>query len=209
MIGIMIGAAAVLGTAFVLRRAHWRRYGHRRGCGHAYYGHYQGRHGGWQGDCQGKGHGYGDARGWNDPHDEGPFGDHDPHERGRGWGRARFGGWGPDAVDRWAGMLAWRLDATREQAQVIRDAFRSVHDELHSLREEGRSTRDDVAKALAGERFDEELLGLLFARHDERLESLRRTLVGALAKVHDALSPEQRERLARLIGRRFGFGYRI
>ena len=123
---------------------------------------------------------------------------------GRGPGPAwRRGGF----ADRWSDMLAWQLDATAEQAEVFRKEFRSVREELRSLGDERGATLGDLGKALGGERFDAEVMGELFARHDQRLEQLRRALVGALANIHAVLEPAQRERLAKLIGRRgFGFG---
>jgi Spy/CpxP family protein refolding chaperone len=213
MLGIMIGTAAILGTAYVLHRTRRRYYGG-RGCGYGHHRRWHDHHGhhGHHHHCHGhdpyRG-GYGDARGWNDPRDdyEGRYDDY--RRRGPSWGQGFGRGFDRGSVaERWAGMLAWQLDATPEQAEVIRTAFREVHDELHTLRDEGRATRDDLGKALAGERFDEELLGHIFARHDERLTNLRRSLVDALAKVHDVLRPEQRERLVRLLGhRKFGPGW--
>ncbi len=61
--------------------------------------------------------------------------------------------------------------------------------------------------ALRRSTFDGVLLGEQFARHDTILENGRKAFVGLVAKVHDALEPEQRERLADLVerGPRFGF----
>jgi hypothetical protein len=47
--------------------------------------------------------------------------------------------------------------------------------------------------------FDEVLFGELFARHDSTLERLRKAVVGALAKTHDALDDRQRQRLGDMI----------
>jgi Spy/CpxP family protein refolding chaperone len=112
-------------------------------------------------------------------------------------------------ADRWASMLAWRLEASPSQSEVIRQAFHSVSDELHAVADERKTTREDLGKAVSGEQFDEQVMRDLFTRHDERLEQIRRSLVAAIAKVHEVLEPVQRERLAGMLGKR-GFGpYRM
>ncbi len=59
----------------------------------------------------------------------------------------------------------------------------------------------------AGSTFDGVLLGEQFARHDTILENGRKSFVGLVAKIHDALEPEQRERLADLVERGPRFGW--
>lgn len=106
-------------------------------------------------------------------------------------------------------MLADRLDASREQEQVMSDALRELLGELRSLGDEAVGTRGDLGAAFGAERLDEQRLGELFARHDELLGTARKAVVGALSKIHDVLDPKQREQLSRWIGRR-GFGpYRM
>ncbi|MFV8752940.1 periplasmic heavy metal sensor [Nannocystaceae bacterium ST9] len=205
MLGIIIGTAAVLGTAaYCRRRAHrygygrrWGHHGHGHGYGQGFHGYgHHGCHGGWQGGHDESEHDH-----------EGFFGG-----QGRGpWGQGPWarGGFGGGMVDRWASMLAWRLEASPSQSEVIHAAFRSVADELHAVADERKATRDDLGKAVSGEHFDEQVMGELFARHDQRLEQIRRSVVGALAKIHEVLEPVQRERLAGLLGKR-GFGpYRM
>ena len=220
MLGIIIGTAAVLGTAAYCRR-HMHRYAHGRwghhggghGCGYGRWGH-EG-HRGWQGRGCGAGErGYEgsheDHEGFFGGHGRGPWGGYGRGYGGGGgspWARGGFGGGG--IADRWAGMLAWRLEASPSQSEVIREAFKTVHDELHGFADERKATRDDLGKAFGSEHFDEQVMGELFARHDQRLEQLRRSVVGALAKIHEVLEPVQRERLAGMVGKR-GFGpYRM
>jgi hypothetical protein len=183
MLCFIIGTAAVLGTA-----AYCRRRLRRHGCGGRW-----GHHHGYGHGC----HGYEDHEGFFGGHAQGA------------WSRGPWGRFGGGMADRWASMLAWRLEASPSQSEVIRAAFRSVADELHAAADERKTTREDLGKAVGGEQFDEQVMGELFARHDQRLEQIRRSLVGALAKVHDVLEPTQRERLAAMLGRR-GFGpYRM
>jgi hypothetical protein len=47
----------------------------------------------------------------------------------------------------------------------------------------------------------------VFSQHDDVIERLRKEAVGALARVHEALDPRQRDELARLL-ERGGFGPR-
>ena len=55
--------------------------------------------------------------------------------------------------------------------------------------------------AMRAATFDEVLFGDLFSRHDTALESIRKSVVGALARTHDALDERQRARLADLVER--------
>ena len=79
------------------------------------------------------------------------------------------------------------------------DAIEEFRTEMEGLRGEGRQSRQDVATALRKPSFDEVLFGELFARHDERMEKVRKAFVGLVAKLHDALDESQRERLAAVV----------
>lgn len=110
-------------------------------------------------------------------------------------------------------MLRWlfeRLDTTPGQEKVIRGAADELFDKLRGTRQTLRETRSDVARAFRADDFNAEILGDVFARHDGALDDLRKTAVGSLARVHDALEPAQRARLAELLesmpGRGWGGG---
>lgn len=119
-----------------------------------------------------------------------------PDESG-GW-RPRFGG--RRAGSRWILRAVMnRIGARPDQEATIREAMLDLEDTAHKLHGEGRKTREDIAEAMRAPGFDEVRMGELFARHDEELETLRRSLVGTLAKTHDALDEKQRRRLADLI----------
>jgi hypothetical protein len=170
-------------------------------------------HLGWAG-CHGGG-GYGG--GWGRWHhhrlhhhlhhgDHGGFGNH----RG-GWGEDFLGPDGPDwGADReprpfgrgsfFLGTLLDRLRATPVQERTIRAAFDEFRAETKRAGEgETKRTRQDLATALRNPSFDEVLLGELYARHDRSIEAVRKSFVGLMAKVHDALDEEQRARLAALV----------
>lgn len=95
--------------------------------------------------------------------------------------------------------LSHRLEATPEQARVIRTEVEELLEKGQELRRELRLSRDDVARAVRAESFDEEVMGESFARQDDQIRELRGAFVGALARVHDVLDDRQRKRLADLL----------
>ena len=82
---------------------------------------------------------------------------------------------------------------------MIRDEAEAFFEKTQELRRELRLSRDDIAKAMRHDGFDEEVMGESFARQDDRIREIREALVGALAKIHDVLDERQRQRLAGLI----------
>ncbi len=177
MFGFVIGLACLFGLARVIR-------GGRRGCGRGWYGRrwqYAGcgpGGGSWHGGSCGHG------GGWE--HDEDHHGHHGWRERAR-WGFMRG--------------LFERLDTTPGQEKVVKSAFDEVRKAAEGVKDDLMAARGDVAKAFRSEAFDESIAGDLLSRHDAKMDELRKTLVGALAKIHGALDPEQRERLARFLER--------
>ena len=202
MIGCLIfGGLAAMGIARVIH--------HRRMCG-------------WGGGCHGRMH-HGWGGGWH--------GGHPGYNGGRGWGalddeeRADFGG--PSFFgERFGGFppfggrmrkrfvvraILEHVRATPAQERVIGAAFEEFRDEMKRAGGgEGRRSRQEIIDALRRPTFDGVVLGEQFARHDTMIESARKSFVGLVAKIHDALEPEQRDRLAELIerGPRFFAGLR-
>ncbi len=193
MLGFVIGTICLIGLVKVLRhgRHGYGGYGYGGGCGSRRWGGGRdfGWGGGWGGDRGGPYRGHGG------------FGGHEHGERG--WGSGWGGGWGGDRGG--AGFMLRaifeQIDATPEQERVIVKAVDEVRDEARKQRDELGKTRADIAKAMRSPSFDEVLLGELFARHDTVMEAMRRTVTGALAKVHVVLDDKQRERVADLIER--------
>ena len=98
--------------------------------------------------------------------------------------------------------------ATPAQERVISAAVEEFRDDMKkNMGGEGRRSRKEIVDALRRSTFDGVLLGEQFARHDTILENGRKSFVGLVAKIHDALEPEQRERLADLIERGPRFGW--
>jgi uncharacterized membrane protein len=98
-----------------------------------------------------------------------------------------------------------RLETTPGQEKVILSAIDEVREAARKARGEARSSRKDVASAMRAPAFDEVLFGEMFGRHDTEMTELRKAVVGAFAKVHDALDEKQRARLADLIENGPGF----
>lgn len=188
MLGFLIGTACLIGLIKVLRGG-WRGYGYR----------------GWSGGSCGGGSCGGGSCGGGWGH-RGHGGHHD-HEGG--WGGSHHGGGWDRGGPFWLRGLFERLQTSPAQEKVIRDAVDEARRSASDLRDEGRHTRGDVAKAVRSASFDETVLGELFARHDTHLEKMRKDMVGVLGKVHAVLDDRQREVLAQIIERGpFAGGFR-
>ncbi len=195
MIGCLIaGGIAVFAISRLIHARRWC-HGWGGGCGsryggwHGWHGRHHGRHHGWGG------YGYG-------PDDGDPWGatfrDHD-HD---GWGG---GGSGKRFFMR---SVLSRVNASPAQERTIGVAFDEFRDEMKKLGGgEGKRSRQEIADAFRRTTFDGVVLGEQFARHDTVIEGARKAFVGLVARVHDALEPEQRTRLADLVERGPRFGW--
>ena len=96
-------------------------------------------------------------------------------------------------------MLSQRLDLTPAQEKVVFQSFGEVKDALRKGKGELRDSRRDVAKAFRATSFDAVLMGETFSRHDTTIEEVRKAVVGALARIHEALDEKQREKLAEIL----------
>jgi Spy/CpxP family protein refolding chaperone len=198
MLGFVIGVASLIGLAKLVRRGRCGHYG--RGYGNG-------------GRC-GEERGYGPRGGYG--HEDGHYRDHDgPHgeERGHGfWGhRGGFGGgfgrgFGRGPARFFMRQLFWRLETTPGQERVMLQAFEEVRQVMRDKRSEIHASREDVAKIISGATFDEAAVGNMFSRHDDALRAIRLAVTGSLAKVHEALTPEQRQRMADMLHRMPDFG---
>lgn len=112
------------------------------------------------------------------------------------WGRhGRYGG-----PRRWMlRRLFQHLDTTPGQEKVIAEAVDEVQRKAWAARESFFSSRGAFAKAVAGEHFDGAAVDATFETQQAAVEEVKKALREGLAKVHEALNPEQRKRLAELI----------
>ncbi|HVU04388.1 MAG TPA: Spy/CpxP family protein refolding chaperone [Polyangiaceae bacterium] len=101
-----------------------------------------------------------------------------------------------------------RLDTTPGQEKVILSAIEDLTDRAADAREGLAGTRKAVAEAIRGEHVDAQTFGALFDEHVTKIEQLRDEAARAAATIHESLTPDQREELARLVesGRRFRRG---
>ncbi|HEY4393989.1 MAG TPA: hypothetical protein VGP64_08005 [Polyangia bacterium] len=180
----------------IARAFHHRRF-YGGGCGGGGWHHRHLHRHGWHGGFDPR-----DEWGSFDREDSGefrsPFADADWRGLGGGFGP----GQGRGAKRFFVRRILEHVRATPAQERVITAAFEEFRDELKKgVGGEGRRSRKEIVDALRRSTFDGVLLGEQFARHDTILESGRKAFVGLIAKIHDALEPEQRERLADLVER--------
>ncbi len=198
MIGCLIfGSLAAMGLA---RAIH-----HRRWCGG----------GGWYGGGWGR-HGHGHGWHGHGPWGDGGWGSFDRGEPESDGGAGPFGGayFGEGGFPGLGGrrsrggkrfivrQVLEHLRATPAQERVIAAAVDEFRDELGKVGGgEARRSRQEIVEALRRPTFDGVMLGEQFARHDTAIEGGRKAFVGLMAKIHDALEPDQRARLADLVER--------
>jgi Spy/CpxP family protein refolding chaperone len=123
--------------------------------------------------------------------------------RGGGW-RGGYGRWGGG---RWGGgprrwmqrRLFELLDTTPGQEKVLDEVLDEVEKKAWAARDQFRGARGAYARAVRGEHFDGAAVSEAFDAQQVAVEELKKTLREGLAKVHEALRPEQRARLADLI----------
>jgi Spy/CpxP family protein refolding chaperone len=123
------------------------------------------------------------------------------------WGRGGYGG-------RWSGgrwmlrHLFERLETTPGQEKVIFDATDAVQKAWAKVWEEKEKSRQDLGRAVKGERFDQSAVREMFSRHDAVMDELRKTITGELAKVHEVLDERQRREVGDLLEHGFWGGGR-
>ena len=116
--------------------------------------------------------------------------------RSRGFGRFRRGwGWRSRLWD----MFEY-LDTSPGQEKVIRAEIAKLMDEAHGAKRAWRRSADHLARAMSTESFDESSVDQAFEAQDASLRELRQSVKAAMARIHDALDPGQRERLAEIFG---------
>ncbi|HEX4591764.1 MAG TPA: Spy/CpxP family protein refolding chaperone [Gemmataceae bacterium] len=116
----------------------------------------------------------------------------EPFEGQPGFG----GGWG---VRRPLRFLAHKLDLDQKQVAELARILDELKIERAQAEVDDRRARAEFADAILGTTFD---TGKAAAAGERRVQSaakLRDALTRALAAIHAALSPEQRERLAYLV----------
>jgi Spy/CpxP family protein refolding chaperone len=135
--------------------------------------------------------------------------------RGHGWGRCcgAYGGDGPrdwhlgDLGSRGFGSrfllrsIFERLETTPGQEKAIVQAAREVKSAFRNAREKLRQTRGEFAHVFRGDAVDEAALSDIFVTHDTVISETRRAAVEGIRKAHEALTEEQRMKVADFIER--------
>jgi Spy/CpxP family protein refolding chaperone len=115
---------------------------------------------------------------------------------GRGYGCG--GHWG--RTHRWGLYgLFQELDTSPGQEKAIRAALGDFRRTWGELARGFDSARGELASTLREERFDAERLEASIESHSAELAQLTRAVSAAFGKTHEALDPDQRRRLARII----------
>jgi Spy/CpxP family protein refolding chaperone len=122
------------------------------------------------------------------------------------WHRGRFGGaLDLDAVnariERGVGYALDRIDATAEQKQKVGAILRQAAADLWPLRERHRAARWALRDILAAASIDRAKLEALRAEQMQLAETASKRIVAAMADAAEALTPEQRAKLAALAER--------
>src|SRR5262245_10815154 len=112
----------------------------------------------------------------------GHFGWHHGRCHGRGGGRRLF-------------WLARDLDLTPEQVDALRPLWLSARNAMGSLRFSHLQSAHALFTAATAEPLDRARLDQVAERHAQDQAQAGRDLVDAVAKVHEVLTPEQREKL--------------
>lgn len=101
-----------------------------------------------------------------------------------------------------------RIGATPEQERAVLAETDALADLLQALRADAGVLRGDLADLLAEPRLDAARVGATLDARLARAAELRARLAEAIARVHGALGPEQRARLAAAVreGPRRGCG---
>ena len=116
------------------------------------------------------------------------------HDDERYWDEPERGSTG----DRFVRMARRGLDLREEQTEYVDQALRDARKSVDRFAADLRETRDDLAAAVTGELVDDARLAAVFESHDDAIRQVRKDVVEAVKKVHAALDPEQRTRLAKL-----------
>ncbi len=122
--------------------------------------------------------------------------------RHRGFGRGRHGRhFGHFGRGRFFGLyrVFQELDTSPGQEKAIRAAVAELREQMGELRPQVNQARQRVASALLDEHFDGASLEANLQRQSLELGRFGAAVTAALGKIHEALDPDQRRRLARVV----------
>jgi len=97
------------------------------------------------------------------------------------------------------GRLLRRIGARPEQERAVRAEAEALSEAFLALRGDARALRGDLADLLAAPALEPARVGAVLDARLARAEALRVRFAEAVARVHAALDPAQREALAALV----------
>jgi periplasmic protein CpxP/Spy len=120
---------------------------------------------------------------------------------GFGWHRGGFmGRLSPaqidDRIERITKHMAIELDATQDQQTKIAGIAKAAIHDLQPLREKAQAARSQAIELLTAPRVDRDAIERLRAEQLGNAEAASKRIVQALADAADALTPEQRRKVA-------------
>jgi uncharacterized membrane protein len=92
-----------------------------------------------------------------------------------------------------------RLGTRPDQEEVLRAEAGRLATELHALRRDAGAIRAEVAALLAGPALDPAAISAALDVPVQKVAAVKAALADALARIHAALDPEQRARLAEFV----------
>jgi uncharacterized membrane protein len=92
-----------------------------------------------------------------------------------------------------------RIGATPEQERAVLAETDALGEALHALRADARGLRGDLAELLASPALDPSRVAAALDARLGRAGELRTRVAEAVARIHAALGPDQRARLAELV----------
>lgn len=95
--------------------------------------------------------------------------------------------------------LFQHLDTTPGQEKVIFSAVEGAERVAWRGREQFLRARTEYARAMRGEQFDSAAVNAAFDQQQAALDELKKAVREGMQSVHEALTPEQRNRLADLV----------
>src|SRR5512139_743145 len=97
------------------------------------------------------------------------------------------------------GRLFRRIGARPEQERAVRAEAEALSEAFLALRGDARALRGDLADLLAAPALDPARVASVLDTRLQRAEALRTRIAEAVARVHAALDPAQREALAAIV----------
>ena len=88
------------------------------------------------------------------------------------------------------------IDATPQQRKVIEASKDSIIAQLSARMEAKKGQREEILAALTADNLDTAKLYALADQHAEEIRSMAKVVVPEVQKIHDVLTPAQRQTLA-------------